>query len=321
MTPLQGAMIAAAIANNGVQMRPYLVDTLQAPDLTTVVPDPAQGAAHAGHRRRSPRSCSEMMDSVVQNGTGRKAQIAGFEVGGKTGTAQNGDAAGDHGWFIGFVMKDGKPICAVAVFLENAGSGGSAEATRIAGEVMKAVIAAKGTQVNAGERRWSMMSPGTMLGGRYRLVERIAGGGMGDVWRGIDEVLGRTVAVKILLPALLEEPGFAERFRGEARTMATINHPGVVDIYDYGIGPGGRRLPGHGVRRGRRAVPHAGPGRPAHPGPHDGAGRPGRRRAAGRPRQGHRAPRREARQPARPPQRHAGADRLRHRPLGRGRPS
>ncbi|WP_433299606.1 serine/threonine-protein kinase [Actinoplanes sp. CA-030573] len=78
-----------------------------------------------------------------------------------------------------------------------------------------------------------MISPGVTLGGRYRLDERIAGGGMGDVWRGTDEVLGRTVAVKILLPALLDEPGFAERFRGEARTMATINHPGVVDVYDY----------------------------------------------------------------------------------------
>src|SRR5256884_2255976 len=79
-----------------------------------------------------------------------------------------------------------------------------------------------------------MVSGGTTLGGRYKLDERIAGGGMGDVWRGTYEVLGRTVAVKILLPALLEEPGFAERFRGEARTMATINHPGVVDVYDYG---------------------------------------------------------------------------------------
>src|SRR5256885_2444906 len=82
-----------------------------------------------------------------------------------------------------------------------------------------------------------MVSGGTTLGGRYKLDERIGGGGMGDVWRGTDEVLGRTVAVKILLPALLEEPGFAERFRGEARTMATINHPGVVDIYDYGSDP------------------------------------------------------------------------------------
>jgi serine/threonine-protein kinase len=79
-----------------------------------------------------------------------------------------------------------------------------------------------------------MISPGVTLGGRYRLDERIAGGGMGDVWRATDGVLGRTVAVKILLPALLDEPGFAERFRGEARTMATINHPGVVDVYDYG---------------------------------------------------------------------------------------
>ena len=90
-----------------------------------------------------------------------------------------------------------------------------------------------------------MISPGVTLGGRYRLDERIAGGGMGDVWRGTDEVLGRTVAVKVLLPALLDEPGFAERFRGEARTMATINHPGVVDVYDYGESTqadGGRTL-------------------------------------------------------------------------------
>ncbi|GGO06587.1 serine/threonine-protein kinase [Micromonospora parathelypteridis] len=79
-----------------------------------------------------------------------------------------------------------------------------------------------------------MLSPGVQLGNRYRLDERIASGGMGDVWRGTDQVLGRTVAVKSLLPALLDDPDFAERFRGEARTMATINHPGVVDVYDFG---------------------------------------------------------------------------------------
>ncbi|MBX6358219.1 MAG: serine/threonine protein kinase, partial [Micromonosporaceae bacterium] len=83
-----------------------------------------------------------------------------------------------------------------------------------------------------------MLGPGVQLSGRYRLEERIGGGGMGDVWRGTDEVLGRTVAVKVLLPALLDEPGFAERFRGEARTMASINHPGVVDVYDYGTDDG-----------------------------------------------------------------------------------
>jgi serine/threonine-protein kinase len=78
-----------------------------------------------------------------------------------------------------------------------------------------------------------MIGQGTVLGGRYRLEDRIASGGMGDVWRAVDDVLGRSVAVKVLLPALSDEPGFGERFRGEARTMATINHPGVVDIYDY----------------------------------------------------------------------------------------
>ncbi|HEY7223342.1 MAG TPA: serine/threonine-protein kinase [Micromonosporaceae bacterium] len=82
-----------------------------------------------------------------------------------------------------------------------------------------------------------MINPGTVLGQRYRLEERIASGGMGDVWRCVDEVLGRTVAVKLLLSSLLDEPGFTERFRGEARTMATINHPGVVDVYDYNSDP------------------------------------------------------------------------------------
>ena len=79
-----------------------------------------------------------------------------------------------------------------------------------------------------------MLTPGNSMGGRYRLDERIATGGMGEVWKAEDTVLGRTVAVKVLQPAMLEEPGFAERFRAEARVMATINHPGVVQVYDYG---------------------------------------------------------------------------------------
>ncbi|MQA27308.1 MAG: protein kinase [Micromonosporaceae bacterium] len=79
-----------------------------------------------------------------------------------------------------------------------------------------------------------MLTPGKSMGGRYRLDERIATGGMGDVWKCEDTVLGRVVALKVLQPAMLEEPGFAERFRAEARVMATINHPGVVSVYDYG---------------------------------------------------------------------------------------
>ena len=142
-TPLQAAMVAATIANDGVQMRPYLIDTIQDSNLAPIwQAEPEQvtrpiSAAVAGQLR-------QMMNAVVSNGTGTNAQIDGFEVGGKTGTAQNGDAP-DHGWFIGYARTgSGEPVVAVAVLIQNAGSGGSAEATSIAGQVMQAAIAAKG---------------------------------------------------------------------------------------------------------------------------------------------------------------------------------
>ncbi|MDI6098145.1 protein kinase [Actinoplanes sp. NEAU-A12] len=78
-----------------------------------------------------------------------------------------------------------------------------------------------------------MLSAGNILDNRYRLDDRVATGGMGDVWRGTDVVLGRTVAVKVLRTAMLEDPEFAARFYGEARMMAAFRHPGVVEVYDY----------------------------------------------------------------------------------------
>ena len=76
------------------------------------------------------------------------------------------------------------------------------------------------------------------LGGRYRLNVRIGAGGMGEVWRGTDEVLGRTVAVKAMLPGVATDPGFAQRFLSEATAMARVNHPGVASIHDYGSDAG-----------------------------------------------------------------------------------
>ncbi|GAB1690188.1 serine/threonine-protein kinase [Krasilnikovia sp. M28-CT-15] len=78
-----------------------------------------------------------------------------------------------------------------------------------------------------------MLSSGHLLDNRYRLDERIATGGMGDVWRGTDIVLGRTVAVKVLRQNMISDPEFAARFYGEARMMAAFRHPGVVEVYDY----------------------------------------------------------------------------------------
>lgn len=73
-----------------------------------------------------------------------------------------------------------------------------------------------------------------MLGGRYLLQGRIGDGGMGDVWRAEDPILGRSVAIKLLLPMLADDAAFVARFRKEARILAALDHPGIVTIYDYG---------------------------------------------------------------------------------------
>ncbi|MEU0570380.1 serine/threonine-protein kinase, partial [Nonomuraea sp. NPDC005983] len=79
-----------------------------------------------------------------------------------------------------------------------------------------------------------MLGPGTTLSDRYVLAGRLGGGGMGEVWHADDTVLGRAVAVKVLMPALTDNATFVQRFQNEARAMATLRHPGVVDVYDYG---------------------------------------------------------------------------------------
>jgi serine/threonine-protein kinase len=79
-----------------------------------------------------------------------------------------------------------------------------------------------------------VLSPGALFSDRYRLTDHLATGGMGEVWRAVDTVLGRTIAVKVLLPALLAEPGFRARFEAEARMMAALRHPGIVSVFDYG---------------------------------------------------------------------------------------
>jgi penicillin-binding protein A len=136
LTPMQAAMIAAAVANQGTLMKPYLVDSIQAPDLTVVdktspeeMSTPITSAVAA--------QLTQMMTSVVAHGTGRKAQIPGIQVAGKTGTAQN--AATDHSWFVGFAPAD-HPKIAVAVFIKNGGATGGDISAPIARQVMQAYL-------------------------------------------------------------------------------------------------------------------------------------------------------------------------------------
>ena len=138
MTPLQAAMIAATVANDGHQMRPYLVDQVQAPDLTVI-------DSTEPEEWRNPVSVdvanqlTEMMKSVVANGSGRAARIPGVEVAGKTGTAQVSEDVADHTWFMGFAPAD-DPKIAVAVFVANGGGTGGERSAPIARQVMQAYL-------------------------------------------------------------------------------------------------------------------------------------------------------------------------------------
>lgn len=139
-TPMLMALISATVANGGDQMMPNLIKEEQFSDktqsegmVTDNVLDPIDSDVAA--------DLKSLMETVVQTGTGVNAQVPGATVGGKTGTAENGDGNPEHGWFSGFAMDDnGDPAIAVAVLLTEAGEGGSGNATQIAGDLMKTAL-------------------------------------------------------------------------------------------------------------------------------------------------------------------------------------
>ncbi|MGH6656321.1 MAG: peptidoglycan D,D-transpeptidase FtsI family protein [Actinocrinis sp.] len=146
MTPLQGAMMAAGVANGGVIMSPYLVkqelDT-KGNVMTTTTPKQAYNPITADQANQ----LKDMMVSVVQNGTGTAAQIGGVQVAGKTGTAQRGVGQNSLAWFLSFAPAD-NPKVAVAVLVQdnnpNAGDVyGGTLAAPIAKDVIQAVLGSK----------------------------------------------------------------------------------------------------------------------------------------------------------------------------------
>ena len=237
-TPLQMAMVGAGIANDGVVMKPYLVDEIKSPkldviDKTDPEPMPDQPAISSA----AARDLTQMMVSVVDNGTAQTAQIPGVEVAGKTGTAQSSPDRPPYAWFVSFAPAE-TPAVAVAVLVQDAGVArdeisGSGLAAPIAKSVMEAVI--------GNEQRRHRLTPDS--GERYERGERIATGGMGEVWRARDTVLGREVAVKILKHEYADDPTFRARFEAEARHAAGLHHPGIAAVFDYGAAQGGPRRP------------------------------------------------------------------------------
>ncbi|MEA2488007.1 MAG: eukaryotic-like serine/threonine-protein kinase [Actinomycetota bacterium] len=79
-----------------------------------------------------------------------------------------------------------------------------------------------------------MSTPQRTFGGRYAVIEPVGSGGMAEVYRARDELLGREVAVKVLHERFARDRAFVERFKREAQSAANINHPNIVSLYDYG---------------------------------------------------------------------------------------
>lgn len=139
VTPLQIAMVSAAIANGGNIMQPTLVKSITAPDLTVLEPfQPKVFATPINNQTAA--TLTELMINNVNNGAASNGRIKGIEVGGKTGTAENGEGDPFTLWFTGFAPAD-DPAIAVAVVIEDGGTSyGNAVAAPIARKVIEAVL-------------------------------------------------------------------------------------------------------------------------------------------------------------------------------------
>lgn len=152
MTPLQGAMIAAAVANGGSLMQPYLVQQELGPNYSVLSNTQPKQLSQVLPPDQD-QLLQQMMYGVVTSpeGTGGAANITdipGVNVGGKTGTADtgvfvNGQETPPHAWFTGFAMVNGNPKIAVAVIIENGGVNGNETTGGLAAApVAKAVMEA-----------------------------------------------------------------------------------------------------------------------------------------------------------------------------------
>ena len=141
VTPLQVAMLSAAVANQGVLMRPYLVGSVRSASLDVVERTEPTELGQAVSPATA-QALAQMMTAVVQDGTGTRAQVSGVDVAGKTGTAQHGEGTDPHAWFTAFAPVD-DPQVAVAVVVEDGGTAGSeAAGGRVAAPIAKDVIEA-----------------------------------------------------------------------------------------------------------------------------------------------------------------------------------
>jgi peptidoglycan glycosyltransferase len=138
VTPLQMAMVTAGVANNGVVMDPYLVETIRSPSgalVSRTKPRPYRKALEP----QQAADLTSMMEAVVKSGTGTAAQLPGIRVAGKTGTAETGVRGVNTVWFVAFAPVD-DPKVAIAVVVERQHGTGGRIAAPIAKQVMQAIL-------------------------------------------------------------------------------------------------------------------------------------------------------------------------------------
>ena len=234
VTPLQMAMVAATIANGGVEMEPHLVKKVLSPRRLGSSPARTRRCWRTATKPKTAAAIKALMISVVQAGTGTAAQIPGVVVGGKTGTAETGASHVYDAWFI-FFAPAVHPVVAGAVVVENQLNGfGGAIAAPIAKAIMQAILPP------CRKRSRRPMAKDAFLDdtfdNRYLILRKLGAGGMADVYLAEDEELGRNVALKMLNDRHARDDQFVERFRREAQNAAGLNHPNIVSIFDRGQG-------------------------------------------------------------------------------------
>ncbi|MFE4590687.1 peptidoglycan D,D-transpeptidase FtsI family protein [Streptomyces laurentii] len=148
-TPLQMAMVTAAIANDGKLMKPYMVDELRAPSTELIKKTEPEEMSRPVSQKNA-QLIQQMMENVVSTGTGTNADLGmpGMKVGGKTGTAQHGEqnSKRPYAWFIAYAKSaQGSPVAVAVIVEDSAGTNreditGGGLAAPIAKAVMKAVV-------------------------------------------------------------------------------------------------------------------------------------------------------------------------------------
>lgn len=137
VTPLQMALVAATVANGGLEPASYLVAQIRDPD-GNIISDRHPEPRGEVMKPQTAAQMHQFMLTAVKEGFGQEAGLAGLDVAGKTGTAETGGSDAAHAWFIGFAPAS-SPQIAVAVIVENGGAGGIT-AGPIAARIFRAVL-------------------------------------------------------------------------------------------------------------------------------------------------------------------------------------